>query len=197
SSVALVALAAPVRASASWFALVAMGGTAATLPLILGRPLTMIGPSLASLALVLLWLRFALRRAPPWTAPILATGPHLAALAALGANLAVPGAFLDWNRAICDGLLTAYLASALFVEGGVVFLHLLLAMTGLGVVRARTLLGIVPSGWGTVVAAAALLGLASALRKREKYANALLICCALSIGYTCEWSLGAPRIRCG
>src|SRR5260221_10959960 len=34
SSVALVGLAAPVRASASWFALVSLGGTAATLPLI-------------------------------------------------------------------------------------------------------------------------------------------------------------------
>src|SRR5207253_1600616 len=79
--------------------------------------------------------------------------------------------------------------------GGVVFLHLLLALAGLGIVRARTLLGFVPSGWGTVVAGAAFLALGISLRRREKYARALWIWSALSLAYTCEWCLGAPFVR--
>src|SRR5439155_21169584 len=145
--------------------------------------------SLAALALLLLWARFVLKGGPDWSAPLLRAGPHAAALAALAWNLAAPGAFLDWNRALCDALLCAYLGSALFIEGGAIFVHLLMILLGLGIVRARTILGIVPSGWGTVAAGAGLLGLAVALRRREKYANALLIWSGLSLGYTCEWCL--------
>ncbi len=192
---ALIALAAPLRTAAGYPALIALAAWAFCLPPALGWSSALSGAALVTLALLLLWARKALSGGPPWSAPLLLTGPHLVAAAALVWNLVSPGPFLDWNRALCDGLLAAYLASALAVEGGVVYLHLLLALTALGIVRARTLLGIVPSGWGTVVAGAGLIGIALVLRRRQKYATALLLWSALSLAYTCAWTLGAPFVR--
>jgi hypothetical protein len=191
----LIALSMPVRAAAGVPALLALAGCAWSLPLALGWSAAFSGVALAALALLLLWTSDAVASGPDWASPILVFGPHFAAGAAVLWNLLSPGPFLDWNRALCDGLLLGYLGSVLAIEGGVVYLHLLLGLVALGVVRARTLLGIVPSGWGTVLAGAALVAAALLVRRRQKYAFALLVWSALSLGYTCVWALGAPFVR--
>jgi hypothetical protein len=192
---ALIALAAPVRKSAGYPALVALAAWAFSVPLALGWSSVLSGAALATLALLLFWAGQALSGGPPWAAPLLFLGPDLVAGGALIWNLVSPGRFLDWSRAICDGLLAAYLASALAAEGGVVFLHLLLALAALGAVRARGLLGIPSTGWGSVLAGAVLIGLSLALRRREKYARALLLWSALALASTCARALGAPFVR--
>jgi hypothetical protein len=187
---ALGGLVAPVQSQATWPALVALSGAAALAPIGFGMSPPWAGCGLAALAVALVWTR-ALLRTP--SEPLRA-GPTLIAAAALAWNVAAPGEFLDRSRAICDALLLAYLGSELATQGGVGFLHVLLALAALAAVRARTILGIVPSGWGTIVAGAALLGLGITLRRRDKYARALWLWSSLALGYACARSVGTSFV---
>ena len=196
AALALGAAIAPFRHEVAWPAFLTLAAAAALAPVALGKPATWSGTGVAALACAWTWTRFALRaRAPAWALGPLRFGPPLLAAAAFAWNMLAAGPFLDWNRAICDGVLLAWLAGELATEGSPVHLHLLLAVGGLAIVRVRTLLGIEPTGWGTVVAGAALLGLAVALRRRERYARALFLWSALALGSTCAWALGPPFVR--
>lgn len=189
TSIGFALLIAPLHPGSGWLWVASLAGLATTLVPATGRPLSLIPSALAALALALVWTHRALVDRFAWLKGPTSIGAHAVALAALALNLATAGGFLDWNRSLCDALLLGYLASALAVFGGVVFLHLLLAVVALAVVRARTLLGIVPSGWGAPIAGAALLTAGILLRKRERYARVLFLWSGLALAYTAEWSV--------